>query len=156
MRIRFNRKETWPAAMLLLIGVGTVIGSTNYQFGSLARMGPGYFPLILGAILMILGLMIALSPSLEGGPAGDGLDVLPPGTQFKTWLFIIGSVVAFVVVGKYGGLVPATFILTTLATLADKGNTIKTALIIGVVLTIMTVAVFYYGLQMPFPLFTWG
>lgn len=156
MKFRFNRKETWSAFMLLFIGMATVIGSTNYQIGSLARMGPGYFPLVLGVILMILGLIIAFSPSLEGGPGGDGLAKLPLITQLKTWFLVVFSVIAFIVVGKYGGLVPATFIMTSMATLADKGNSIKTAIITGATLTIMTVVVFHYGLQMQFPLFTWG
>lgn len=156
MGIRLNRKEAWPAALMLFIGMATVIGSTNYQIGTLARMGPGYFPLILGGILMVLGIMAVISPSLEGGPAGDGMEILPAATQLKTWFLVVFSVCAFVVVGKYGGLVPATFILTTVSTLADKGNSIKTAIVTGIALTIMTVIVFHYGLQMQFPLFTWG
>lgn len=156
MGIRFNRKELWSAALMVFIGMATVIGSTNYNIGSLARMGPGYFPMVLGVILMILGIIALVSPSLEGGPAGDGMEILPAATQIKTWFLVVFSVGAFVVVGKYGGLVPATLILTTLSTLADKGNSVKTAVMVGVILTLMTVAVFHYGLQMQFPLFTWG
>lgn len=161
MGLRFNRKEIWSSALLLFLGMATVIGSSNYQIGTLARMGPGYFPLMLGVILMALGLLIAFSPNLEGGPDtgdddGDGLEVLSKSSQFKTWLLVILSVVAFVVVGKYGGLVPATFIMTTLSAMADRGNSLKTSVIAGIALTLMTVAVFHYGLQMQFPLFTWG
>lgn len=154
--MRINRTELWAAGLLLLLGMATVIGSNNYQIGTLARMGPGYYPLALGVILMILGFMILFSPNLDGGPGGDGLDKLSLTSQLVTWLKVILSVIAFVVVGKFGGLVPATFIMTTLAASADKGNSLKTSVIVGVVLTLMTIAVFHFGLQMQFPLFTWG
>ena len=156
MKFNINRKEKWSAGLLLLIGMATVIGSTNYKIGTLARMGPGYFPLLLGAILMILGLLIALTPDsspheVEETSAADMVK-----SRLKTWFLVIVSVLSFIVLGKYGGLVIATFVMTFLAALADKSNSVKTCLVVGMVLTVMTVVVFHYGLQMQFPLFTWG
>nr|WP_254045843.1 hypothetical protein [Paenalcaligenes hominis] len=48
MKFKINAKELWSGGLLVLIGMATVLGSLNYQIGSLARMGPGYFPLMLG------------------------------------------------------------------------------------------------------------
>lgn len=154
--MRINRKELWAAALLLFLGMATVIGSNNYQIGTLARMGPGYFPLMLGVILMILGFLILFSPNLDANEVADDLDRLPRAEQLKTWALVIGAVIAFVLVGKYGGLVPATFIMTTMAALADKGNSFKVSVVVGTVLTVATIIVFHFGLQMQFPLFTWG
>ena len=55
MKIRINKKEVLSGSVLLLIGGLTVLGSLDYTIGSLARMGPGYFPLAIGVIIMILG-----------------------------------------------------------------------------------------------------
>lgn len=155
MKLKINTKELWSGGLLIFIGMATVLGSMNYQIGTLARMGPGYFPLLLGCILLFLGLMVLFSPSM-GYSQDDGLPKLKLKEQLITWALVIGSVIIFAVLGKYGGMVPATFFLTFTATLADRKNSLKTALAVGVVLTLFTVAVFYYGLQMQLPLFTWG
>lgn len=156
MKLNINRKEIWSAGLLVFIGMATVIGSTNYQIGTLARMGPGYFPLLLGAILMILGLLIFFTPGSITDEEQEISFKEMLVTRVKTWVLIIVSVLAFIVLGKYGGLLIATFAMTFLAAMADKSNTLKTSLIVGVVLTAVTVLVFHYGLQMQFPLFTWG
>lgn len=151
MKSVFNKKELMPALLMLLVGMATVLGSFNYQIGSLARMGPGYFPLILGAGLMLVALLIAITP-----PSTDAAEDYVFVPQYKAWFLVFVSVVAFVVLGQYGGLIPATFVLAFIATLADKENSLKTALVVAVSLTIMAVVVFYYGLQMQFPLLRWG
>lgn len=156
MKFNINRQEMWSAGLLLLIGMSTVIGSNNYKIGSLARMGPGYFPLCLGAILMILGLLIAFTPAPIVNGQQEGSEKHTFWSQMKTWAIVVTSVLAFIVLGKYGGLVLATFVMTSFAAMADKANSLKTCLLVGVVLTVVTVLVFHYGLQMQFPLFTWG
>lgn len=151
MKFEINKKEIAPALLMLFIGMATVLGSLNYKVGSLARMGPGYFPLLLGAGLMLVALLIALSPP-EPQEMESAAAFVP---QYRAWALVIGAIVLFVVVGRYGGLVPATFSLAFVASLADTKNSIKTALIVAVVLTAMAVIVFHYGLQMQFPLLRW-
>ena len=156
MKFKINAKEVWSGGLLVLIGMATTLGSLNYQIGTLARMGPGYFPLMLGIILMVLGLIVLISPDMDRSSADDGLDKLGLKAQLMTWGLVISSVALFAILGKYGGLVPATFFLTFVAALADHKNTWKVALAVSVVLTAFTVGVFYYGLQMQLPLFVWG
>lgn len=151
MKFGINQKELAPALLMLFIGMATVFGSLGYKIGLLGRMGPGYFPLLLGAGLMLVALLIALSPpSLS---AASSAAFVP---QYRAWFLVVLAVLCFMVLGRYGGLVPATFALAFIATLADKKNSFKTALMVGVVLTVMAITVFYYGLQMQFPLLHWG
>src|SRR5690625_7289020 len=75
--------------------------------------------------------------------------------QIITWTLVIGSVVLFIIIGKYGGLIPATFVMCTVAALGDRGNTLKTAIIIGIVMSIISAGLFSYGFQIQFPMFTW-
>lgn len=151
MKFGINKKELAPALLMLFIGMATVLGSLNYKVGSLGRMGPGYFPLLLGAGLMLVALLIALSP-----PESQDTESAAFVPQYRAWALVVGAIVLFVVVGRYGGLVPATFTLAFVASLADTKNSLKTALVVAVVLTAMAVIVFHYGLQMQFPLLRWG
>ena len=157
MKFKFNRKEFWASFLMLFIGIATIIGSQNYQMGSLVRMGPGYFPFMLGILLTAIAILILFSPEslTDDGDAEDEI-VLTLGEQITTWALVIGSVILFIIIGKYGGLIPATFVMCTLAALGDKGNTWKTAVIIGIVMSIVSAALFVYGLQIQFPMFTWG
>lgn len=150
MKFGINKKELPPALLMLFIGMATVLGSLNYQIGSLARMGPGYFPLLLGAGLMLVALLIALSPP---EPQSVTTSFVP---QFRAWFLVVASILLFIALGQYGGLIPATFVLAFVATLADQKNTWKTALVVAVVLTLMAIIIFYYALQMQFPLLRWG
>lgn len=78
--------------MLLLIGGLTVLGSLDYTIGSLARMGPGYFPLAIGVIIMILGLMLFFELSGEEyaqEKAEQNIDDLNP-ISFKRQLLAWG------------------------------------------------------------------
>lgn len=157
MKFKFNRKEFWASFLMLFIGIATIIGSQNYQMGSLVRMGPGYFPFMLGILLTAIAVLILFSPeSLTDDGAAEDEIVLTLGEQITTWALVIGSVILFIIIGKYGGLIPATFVMCTLAALGDKGNTWKTAVIIGIVMSIVSAALFVYGLQIQFPMFTWG
>src|SRR5690625_7972713 len=101
--------------------------------GSLIRMGPGYFLLMLGILLTAIAVLILFSPEAltDDGDTDDGV-VLTMREQVTTWALVVGSVILFIIIGKYGGLIPATFVMCSLAALGDKGNTWKTAVIIGV------------------------
>lgn len=152
MKLNINRQELLSAGLMMLIGVGTVAGSLNYDIRTLARMGPGYFPLLLGVALVIVGALILASPSVD---PEDGLS--PKGEpEYRAWGFVIASVVLFIVLGKYGGLVPATFVLVFVSALGDRSNTVVSAAALAAGITAMAVGIFHFGLQMQFPLFTWG
>ena len=66
MSIR-NRKDFWSAVMFVLFGVLFIIWSRDYQFGTAQRMGPGYFPTVLGYMLVFLGALVGL-PALRRWP----------------------------------------------------------------------------------------
>jgi hypothetical protein len=137
---------------MMLIGIGTTIGSLDYGLGTLARMRPGYFPLLLGILLMMISALIIATPSIPE----EEQDVSSPGAHYRPWVFVAIGVVAFMVLGKFGGLVPATFALIFLSALGDRSNSMKAALALAVGMTVMAVGVFHYAMQMQFPLFTWG
>lgn len=153
MRLKINRQEIVSGGLMLLIGIGTVIGSLNYDIRSLARMGPGYFPLGLGALLIVIGALILITPSTE---IDEDLGRNKGEPQYRAWAFVIVGVMLFAVLGHYGGLVPATFVLVLVSALGDRSNSFIAAVALALAITVMAVAIFHYGLQMQFPLFVWG
>lgn len=145
--------------LMALVGLGTIVGSNNYTIGSLARMGPGLFPLLLGVIMLAIGLLIAVTPDSPDEVLADSRQ--EPFSQvvrahLRPWSAIIGGMVLFIVLGHYGGLVPATFALVLVSALGDHNNSIKSAFWLAVGVTVFAVVVFHYAMQMQFPLFTWG
>lgn len=146
LKIR-DRKDFNAGLMFILIGAAFAIAATNYPMGSALRMGPAYFPTILGSILVLLGLIVlGRSFSVEGAP--------PQAMRWRSAFWVLASVVAFALLSGplKAGLVLASMILIVMSAFADWEFRWKEALILAVVLTVFTVMVFYYGLGLPFRL----
>ena len=144
-------KDYYGGALMILIGLAAAYAGTRYQLGTLARMGPGFFPTAVGAILAAIGLAIALSAR----PAVDEAAGLPA-FEWRAWSGIIGGTVAFIVFGEYGGLVPATFAIVFISAMGDRNNTLKQAFWLAAGMVAIAVVVFWWALQMQFDLFRWG
>jgi hypothetical protein len=115
-------------------------------------MGPGFFPVALGVILALAGLVIIITARLSVHE-GEDKD-LPP--EWRGWFCICASIVAFVVLGKYGGLLPASFAIVFISALGDRDNTIFSAALLAAAICVVCVVIFWWALQVQFPLFTWG
>ncbi|CAB3627333.1 tripartite tricarboxylate transporter TctB family protein [Achromobacter pestifer] len=148
------RREAWAAGTMIVLGLGAIAQASTYSLGSLARMGPGMFPAILGALLVMLGLIIAKMATSPAVTEEDAEEIPPP--EWRGWGCIIGGLLAFILVGKFGGLVPATFVLVFVSAMGDRQHTWRTAALLAVGVTILGVAVFSWALQLQFPLFRWG
>ena len=154
MRVLKNKRSRDYAGGMLMtaIGLAAEFQGSSYQLGTLERMGPGFFPTALGVILAAAGLAIAVTARFtqyEGE-----LEVLAP--EWRGWACIIGALVAFVVLGKYGGLLPATFAIVFISALGDRQNTLLGSILLALGSVVVAVVVFWWALQMQFPLFQWG
>ena len=146
----FN-KDRVSAILLIVMGVGIVLQGMTYRMGALTRMGAGFIPVVLGTLLALVGVAIGLTA--EPGDFGTA-EAVP--TEWRGWLCVLAGVLAFVVFGQYGGLVPATFLSVFIAAMGDRGNRIRDAALLAAGITVAGVLIFIYGLKMTFPLFTWG
>jgi hypothetical protein len=149
-----ERREVWAAGTMIVLGLGAIAQASTYNIGSLARMGPGMFPAILGVLLVLLGLIIARMAAAPAAADDDAEDEPPP--DWRGWGCIIGGLMAFILVGKYGGLVPATFALVFISAMGDRQHTPRSAALLAAGVTVLGVAVFSWALQLQFPLFRWG
>lgn len=146
-----SRKDFNAGLMFIAIGLVFGLGALNYPMGSALRMGPAYFPSVLGWLTVLLGVIIFLDSFF--------LDEAPPGpTQYRGLLWILGAVVIFgLLVGPLnGGLVPATFLICMLSAYGGHEFKWKEQLITSACLTAATVGIFYYGLGLPFRLWPWS
>jgi uncharacterized membrane protein YqjE len=133
------------AAGLMFVGFGVAaiaIGS-GYPLGVAARMGPGYFPRILGILLIALGAVLVLR-ALRLDGARITLESPRP------LLIVIGSVVLFGLTAPTLGLVIASILLIFASSAASTEFRWKEALVSGVVLAALSVAGFIWGLGLQF------
>jgi hypothetical protein len=160
--------------LMIAFGSASIEAGIRYKPGTLRQMGSGFFPLMLGAALVLIGLLIMLAkpkagilapqnasepPEIDahGDRAGQTTSPSEVGSfDARSWLCIIAGLLAFVWVGKYGGLLPATFLIVFLSALGDRSNTLKSALVLSGIMCAIAVGVFWWALKMQFPLFGWG
>ena len=144
VRIR-NPKDFWSGAMFVAVGAAALVLGSKYTLGSAARMGPGFFPRLLGIMLVMLGAILALRALSADGP---------PVPRFRWWpaLLVLGSVVMFGQIVQTVGLALATVLLILVASAASREFRWKEAVVAGVALAALSVGVFIVGLKLALPI----
>ena len=140
-----DSKDFWSGLMLIAIGAVAVLIARDYPFGTALRMGAGFFPVVLGAVLILFGLFFAArglrdSAKIEGNWSPRALIVLPL------------AFVAFGVLMEHAGFVPAMLALIVGSALAGAEFRIGEVLVLSALLTAMCVALFIWALGLPYPL----
>lgn len=152
-----SQKDFFSGLLFTVVGVAFAWGATNYSVGTGARMGPGYFPLILGIFMAILGAVITFK-SLVVEPA-DGAGDKIGSWAWKPLFFIIAANVVFgLSIGGLPsiklpamGLIFGIFALTFIASNAGEEFNFKEVTILAVILSIMSYAAFILLLKLQFP-----
>jgi Tripartite tricarboxylate transporter TctB family len=140
-----DNKDIWAGAMLIAVGAATVLIARNYAFGTTLRMGPGYFPTVLGAILVLFGIYLVVTglrsnERIRGAWSLRAVIVLPL------------AFVLFGVMMTYAGFVPALLVLIFGSALASPQFKLVEILLLSAVLIAISVALFVWGLGLPYPL----
>jgi hypothetical protein len=152
MKLRKINKDYCGGTLMILIGLGAAFEGLSYHIGTLAHVGSGFLPTIVGALLAVVGILIAI-----GGLARDTASDKPgQPAEWRGWFCILGGIVAFIVLGAYTGLLPASFAIVFISALGDRNNTIKSALVLSLGMCTIAVVVFWWLLQLQFPLLKWG
>jgi len=136
-------KDFFAGLVLLGFGAGAIVIARGYPMGSAMRMGPGYFPTLLGGLLVLLGLALAARAFwLRGDPVGEW--------AFRPLLLVHGGVVAFAVLLRPLGLVVATLALVALSRLGGWEFRALEVAALFLFLTALAMGLFVYGLGLPF------
>ena len=146
MKIK-SQKDFWSGVMFMLVGGAFAWGASSYAFGSSARPGPGYFPLGLGVLLALLGLVITIKALTLDTSDGEPLG---PFASRPLWV-VLGAVLVFGIVLPRGGLVVALPLLVVMSSLASDEFSWRATLLNAVVLTILSYLVFVVGLKLAIP-----
>ena len=153
MRIK-SQKTFFSGIMFTCVGAAFALGANNYNVGSAARMGPGYFPLIVGCLLTVLGLVVIASAfkidTVDGDPVGK--------IAWKPLGFIIGANLLFGIllaglrsIGLPAmGLVLAIYALVIVACMAGAHFSMRLSLVLATVLAIGSYLTFIVGLKLQF------
>jgi putative tricarboxylic transport membrane protein len=132
--------------MFIAFGVFFVAWSfAHYQMGSAVRMGPGYFPAVLGGLLVFLGLLTLAKSLVLDGPRVAKF-------HFRPLALVALSVLAYGYLMKPGGLATATVAAVLIGALAGHEFKWREALLVAVALVIFSWLVFVKGLTLPFPM----
>jgi Tripartite tricarboxylate transporter TctB family len=141
MKIR-SHSDFWCGLLFVAIGLAVVVLAQNYRMGTPARMGPGYFPTLLGALMALLGVSLSL-PAF----AMDGEDV----QRFhpRPLLFVLLAIAAFGIALPYLGLAAAIVALVAVGSFADPDLTALEIAGIAVFLVVFSIVIFVVLLGLP-------
>jgi hypothetical protein len=147
-----RRKDLLGGILMLLLGVGALVEGRRYPLGTLSHMGPGFFPIALGAALVAIGALIGIAATFAAPRRPE--TSLP--REWRGWACITAGVVAFGILGRYGGLVPATFAIVFISALGDRQNSVKSAIALALLMVVFCIVVFSLALRIQLDLFAWG
>jgi len=146
LKIR-NQRDFGAGVMYILIGLFFAIVARQYQYGTAAKMGPGYFPFWLGLLMAALGLLV-LVKSMGAKAAIESI----PKFNWKIIGLITGSICLYGILLPKMGFLVAVLVLVMVASSASREFSWKVALINAAVLIAFTYSVFVLGLKLQFPL----
>ena len=145
MRIR-NKQDFWAGVMFIVIGGGFAGFAQQYEFGSGARMGPGYFPTLLGVLLLLLGILVSWGSTAKSQPTTEVEKI-----GWRELILILGSVALFGFTLPWLGMVGAVTLLILIAAFASHEVSWKETIGLIIVLLILSYLLFVKGLELQFP-----
>jgi len=146
MRLAFlDSKDFWAGVVLIVTGALALLIARDYPFGTMVRMGPGYLPTALGALLVLFGLYLAVK-----GLRSD--DRIEPGWSLRALVVLPLSLALFGFLMDRAGLVPALAVLIVGSAAAGREFRLVEVVLLATLLIAFSVAVFIWGLGLPYRL----
>jgi hypothetical protein len=140
-----NNRDFWAGVMLIGAGAAAILVARDYRFGSALRMGPGFFPTLLGGILIAFGICV-MAVGLRSNEKIQGR------ISFRALILLPLSLVLFGILMKHAGFIPALVALVFVAAASGREFKVMEVLWLTGVLTVASVALFIWGLGLPYPL----
>jgi hypothetical protein len=150
-----SQKDFFSGLLFMAVGVAFAWGATKYSIGTGARMGPGYFPLMLGILLAILGGVITFKALVVETEDGQKVG----GWAWKPLFFIITANLLFgLMLGGLPrisfpafGLIAGIYALTFVASLAGEEFKFKEVAVLATILAVLSYLAFIVLLKLQFP-----
>ena len=150
-----SQKDFFSGLMFMGIGGAFAWGATAYSLGTGARMGPGYFPMLLGVMMTVLGAIITFNSLVIERAGGDKIGKW----AYKPLVFIIAANLIFgICLGGLPsiklpamGMIVGIYALTFIASMAEAGWKVKTTFILATTLAVISYVAFVKILKLQFP-----
>ncbi len=146
MRIK-NQKDFWAGLMFIGFGIFFAGFGLQYNIGTAAKMGPGYFPTSLGVITILLGI-ITLASGVSGKASAEKAEKF----DLSTLLLILASIVVFGLLLRPLGLIVSLLLLVAVSSYASHEFAWKGTLINAAALIAVCLVIFVWGLKLQFQL----
>jgi hypothetical protein len=141
-------QDVGAGVVFVLIGLAGLYFGRELAFGTAARMGPGYFPILLSVLILAIGIIVAIRGLTTEGPPIEPV-------QLRPIAMIIAAILIFGVLIDVVGLALTALLLTVFAAYARREVKLTETILLGAGLAVFTVAVFVYLLGQPLPAW-WG
>jgi hypothetical protein len=141
-------QDIGAAVVFMAIGLAGLYFGSDLAFGTAARMGPGYFPVILSCCIFAIGVICGFKGLTIEGPPIEAIHLRPI-------LVMVVAILAFGYLVERLGLAITAALLTLLAGFARRGMSLVETLLLAGGLAVFSVILFVYGLSQPFPAW-WG
>lgn len=138
-------RDVIGGAIIALVGAAAFYRSFAYGIGTISEMQAGFFPMVLSAIAVLLGIVIAIGGLLRPSEPGEAI-------AWRPLVAVLGGIGAFALLLRPLGLGPAVAAAAAIAALGDRQNRLLNLLVLGLVLAIACWLIFSVGLKLPLPL----
>jgi hypothetical protein len=138
-------QDLWAGVMLIATGAAAALVARGYPFGTVRRMGPGYFPTVLGCVLVLFGAYFVVRGCRRSEP-------LRGGWPLRALVLLPLALTLFGLLMPRAGFIPALAVLVLGSASAGKEFKFVEVLLLTAFLTLLAVAVFVWGLGLPYPL----
>jgi hypothetical protein len=146
VNIRIRNQQDFAAGLLFLaIAIGALAMAWHYPTGTMVRMSAGYFPRALGLMLGGLGLLILVGSLRVDGPAIGAV-------RFRPLIMVPLAVAAFGLGIQYLGFALASVLITIFGSFASPELRYREMVIASLVLTLLAIGIFIWGVGLPIPL----
>jgi len=136
---------------LIIFGLFVVLyTSGHYHIGTLELMGPGFFPMVLGCVLSVLGMLVATLSFRRTVYA-----FVPPPIAIRPFSSILSSIAVFALLIERAGLIVTTIIVIVIAASAKSSFRLWKALLLGITLSLLSWIIFILMLKMTIPVLPW-
>ena len=146
-----NQPDFLSGIVFTVTGAVFVFGARSYEFGSAAQMGPAQFPMIVGGLLMLFGIIITLR-SVAPSTVEEKVDTV----SISPMLLVLGAVALFGLTLQWLGLILSSIALVVVSAVASHEFGWRYAVPTAIVLTLGCYLIFVFGLGLPMPVLPGG
>lgn len=154
-----RNRDFYAGGLMVIVGTIATVIAPSYGLGTMMRIGPGFFPTMLGVALIIIGVMIIVAGMLPKSKIeadeDDILSALPKRMEWRGWSCLLAGPIMFALLGEHFGLIPAAFSCVFVSAMGDRKATVLESLVLAGAVSVFGGLLFSYLIRIPLPMLAW-